>query len=135
MIFAKAAGLGIDGPAELSRGLLATGVDVADGTKVEGFRACLPDRVCVFSGMNSSEEAGDDGSDGSDGVAGSAGSSELPPFRFFWSGGTAIVLSVGLGDSARISVASFDLRGPRLIPGLPRPKPFPEVVTVPSGNI
>lgn len=132
MIFAIAAGLGIDGPAELSRGLLATGVDVADGTKVEGFRACLPDRVCVFSGMNSSEEAREDGSVG---VAGSAGSSELIHFRFFWSGGTAIVLSVALGDSARISVASFDLRGPRLIPGLPRPKPFPEVVTVPSGNI
>jgi hypothetical protein len=45
-----------------------------------------------------------------------------------------MVSSVALGDSAFISVASFDLRGPRLIPGRPRPNPFPEVVTVPSGR-
>lgn len=133
MIFARAAGLGIDGPAELSRALFATGVDVDDGTKVDGFRACLPDLVWVLSGMNSSEEAREDGSDG---VAGSADSSELTVLRFFWGDrATSIVPSVALSDSTLISVASLDLRGPRLIPGLPRPNPFPEVATVPSGSM
>jgi hypothetical protein len=133
LILARAAGLGIDGPGELSRGLFATGVDAADGTNVDGFRACLPDRVWVFSGMNSSDEAREDGSDG---VSGSLDSSELTLFRFFRGcGATVMVCSVALGDSALSSVASFDLRGPRLIPGLPRPRPFPEVATVPSGSI
>lgn len=132
MIFANAAGLGTDGPAELSRGLFATGVDVDEGTKVDGFSACLPDRVWVFSGINSSDEAREDESEG---VAGSDGSSELVLLRFFCGAGETMMVSfVALGDSALISVASFDLRGPRLIPGLPRPRPFPEVVTVPSGR-
>ena len=136
MILANAAGRGFDGPAELSRGRFATGVDVDDGTKVDGLSACRPDLVWVFSGMNSSEDAREDVSEG---VSGSLGSSELALLRFFCGGGATTIVSsaifVALGDSALISVASFDLRGPRLIPGRPRPNPFPEVAIVPSGSV
>lgn len=40
-------------------------------------------------------------------------------------GAGATGIKVG-GGSAVISVDSFDFRGPRFIPGLPRPRPFPE---------
>ena len=87
---------------------------------------CLPERVCVACGAYSS----DSGSE----------SSEVVVLTFSsWSDRSDIFRFLEVRDSNSMSNKATKgdrgFRGPRFMPGLPRPRPFPEVRTVPSARM
>ena len=106
-----------------------------------GFCVCRPDRVWVdwglYSGVEDTER---------DNV--SPETAESDHFLFLLPGTGVVsrsdpsmsVFGTAWADvefaeaSAVISVESLDFLGPLLIPGLPRPRPLPELVIEPSGR-
>lgn len=132
-----------------SDGLLVVALpEPEDDAVIEiGFWLWRPERVCVeaaglYSGVDSLDDSVDSSSSSSlvSLGSGSGSGSVLDSVRFLFPENGRICgegdgVVVAMNSPSAVFVISFeraDFRGPRLMPGLPRPRPFP-LTTDPSG--